>query len=343
MQIDEFIKKIPKAELNIHIEGSLEPDLLLTLAQRNKIELPYKTPEEVRKACQFKNLDTFLKIYYQDLQVLVHEQDFYDLTFTFLAKAANQNIRHVEISFDPQAHLARGVTFETVIQGIYRATQEGYKKFNLSSHLIMCFMRNLSEDAAKKVFQQALPFKDHIVAVGLDSSEIGNPPEKFKEVFAEAREQGFLTVAIAGEVGPPAYIWQAMDILKVSRIDHGVRCMEDPDLVTRLAATQIPLTICPVSNIKLGIFPSMRHHPLKKMYEEGLFVTVNSDDPSYFNADLNDNFMAANAALKLNKAIIYELVKNSFNASFLDYSLKQKYINELDKFYKQASIKPNGK
>jgi len=334
--MEEFIQNMPKAELNIHIEGTLEPKLILTLAKRNGVNLSYSSVEEIRKAYQFTDFKSFLDIYYTFLKVLITEQDFYDLTWAYLQKAKSQNIRHAEIFFNPQAHLERGVAFDAIVNGIYRAMEEGQKKLNLSSHLIMCFMRNLSADAAQKVFDQALSFKDWIIAVGLDANETDNPPEKFKEVFARAIEHGFLTVAIAGETGPPEYIWQAMEVLKVSRIDHGVRCMEDPHLVTRLSATQIPLTICPVSNVKLGIFPSMRQHPLKKMYEEGLFVTINSDDPAYFNAYLNENFSAASAALKFNKAMIYEFAKNSFNASFLSYENKQKFINELDKFYKQA-------
>lgn len=338
MLMDEFIQKLPKAELNIHIEGTLEPDLMLKLAQRNQINLPYTNVEAVRQAYQFKDLKSFLQTYYSGLKVLITEKDFYELTWAYLEKAVSQNIRHVEIFFDPQAHLERGIEFKTVINGIYQALQDGQQKLKISSHLIACFMRNLSEKDAEKVFEQALPFKDWIVAFGLDSNEINNPPEKFKEVFTKVREHGFLTVAIAGEIGPPAYIWQAIDLLKVSRIDHGVRCMEDPDLITKLAATQIPLNLCPVSNVKLGIFQHMRQHPLKKMYEEGLFITVNSDDPAYFGAYLNENFMAANSALKLNKAIIFELAKNSFNASFLDHAQKQKFITELEKFYKQASM-----
>lgn len=338
MLIDEFIQNLPKAELNLHIEGTLEPELMLELAKRNRVVLPYTTIEAAKAAYKFQDLKAFLEVYYMGIKVLITERDFYDLTMAYLRKAATQNIRHTEISFDPQAHLDRGIEFKTVINGIYQAMQDGKNQLNISSHLIMCIMRNLTEDDAQKVFDQALEFKDWIVAIGLDGAEIDNPPEKFKEVFARARDQGFLTVAIAGEVGPPEYIWQALEILKVSRIDHGVRCMEDPDLVTRLAATQIPLNVCPISNVKLGIFPSMRQHPLKRMYEEGLFVTVNSDNPSYFGAYLNENFIAANAALKLNKTIIFELAKNSFTASFLEHAQKQKYINELEKFFKQVSM-----
>lgn len=338
MVIEEFIQKIPKAELNIHIEGSLEPALMFELAQRNKLDLPFKSIEDIYDAYKFQDLESFLEIYYTGMKVLQTEQDFYALTFAYLQKAASQNIRHAEFFFDPQAHLSREIRFDTIINGIQSAVTDAKNKLGISSYPIMCFMRDLSEAEAQKVFEQALPFKDWIVAVGLDSEEIGNPPEKFTEVFASARAAGFLAVAIAGEVGPPEYISQAIDVLKVSRIDHGVRCMEDPDLVARLAATQIPLTVCPVSNIRLGIFKSMRHHPLKKMYEDGLCVTINSGDPAYFDAYVNENIAQAAAALKLNKEIIYEMAKNSFSASFLEHDRKEKLLNELDKFYKQAYL-----
>lgn len=336
MLIDEFIQKIPKAELCIHLEGCLGPDLALALAQRNKVKLPYSSDQEFHQAYKFTDLDSFLKIYYSALQVLVKEQDFYDLTLSYLKKAAEQNIRHAEVCFDPQAHLDRGVEFDMIIKGIHRAMQDARKEFKISAYPIMCFMRDKPEDEAQKVFDMALEYKDLIVAVGLDSKEIDNPPDKFKNVFTRARESGFLTVAIAGEVGPPEYIWQAIDILEVARIDHGVACMQDPDLIARLTSKQIPVNVCPVSNLKLGVFPQMRYNPVKKMYEDGICVTINSDDPAYFGAYLNDNFIAINAALKLNKNIIYEMAKNSFNASFLDHESKEKLINELERFFKQA-------
>lgn len=338
MQIAEFIQKLPKAELNIHLEGTLTPEFIQDHAAKNKINFPQKSIDEIRQSHQFSDLSSFLDIYYRSLVVLITEDDFYELTLAYLQKAVSQTIRHVEISFDPQAHLSRGIQFETFIKGIHRALEEGAKKFNISSYLIMCFNRTLSEEDAQKTFDLALPFKDWIVAVGLDSKELGNPPQKFANVFARARENGFLTVAIAGEFGPPEYILQAIDILKVSRIDHGVRCMEDLDLVTKLAATQIPLTVCPISNIKLGVYPNMRLHPLKKMYEEGLCVTVNADNPGYFDAYLNENFIALNAALKLNKIIIFELAKNSFTASFLEHDRKEKLLNELERFFKKANM-----
>lgn len=336
MQIDEFIKKLPKAELNIHLEGCLSPALVLELAKRNKIKLPYKSEVEINTHYQFKNLNSFLDIYYQNLKVLVKEQDFYDLTMAYLRKAAEQNIRHAEISFDPQTHLERGVEFAAIVQGMQRAITDAFKEFKISAYPIMCIMRDKSEDDADKVFDMALEFKDLIVAIGLNSRESGNPPSKFKKVFARAREAGFLTTAIAGEVGPPEYIWQAIDELEVSRIDHGVQCMLDPDLIARLASKQIPLNICPISNVKLEVFKDMRDHPIKRMYEDGICVTVNSDDPAYFNAHINENFMAVNTALKLNKTILYDLAVNSFNASFLNYERKEKLLAELEHFHKQA-------
>ncbi len=336
MKLDAFVQNLPKAELNVHLEGTLEPELMMTLAARHKILLPFETIEQAREAFRFKDLPSFLDIYHKALTVLMTEEDFYDLTWHYLQKAQAQQVRHLELFFDPQAHLARGVKFESMITGIHRALEDGQQKLKLSSHLIMCFLRELPEEDAQAVFSLALPFKDWIVAVGLDSEEKDNPPSKFTHVFARARDNGFLTVAIAGEVGPTAYIWEAIDELKVSRIDHGVRCMEDPDLVSKLAATQIPLNLCPVSNVKLGVVPHMRQHPLKRMHDEGLFVTVNSDHPAYFGATLNDNYLAVAAALKLNKHLLYEFAKNSFNASFLEHDKKEKHLLELEKYYKQA-------
>lgn len=333
--INEFIQGIPKAELHIHIEGSLEPELLFQLAKKNKIKLPYASIEDVHKAYQFQNLQSFLDIYYGGMKVLITEQDFYDLTWAYLQRAAKENIKHTEIFFDPQAHLDRGIAFETVVNGIHHALQEGEKQLHISSHLIMCFLRDLSVESAQSVLDQAIPFKDKIIAIGLDSAEKNNPPVKFKDVFDKARANGFLTVAHAGEEGPAEYIWEALDILKVSRIDHGVRCLEDPDLVAHLIASKTPLTVCPLSNVKLQVFKSMRQHPLKKMLLEGLCVTVNSDDPAYFGGYVNENFIAANAALKLTKAEIVELVKNSFMASFLEYEKKQALIKSVEQFYQQ--------
>jgi adenine deaminase len=334
--INEFIATIPKAELQVHLEGTLEPALMLTLATRNKVALPFTTVAEIKNSYRFTNLKSFLDIYYANVRVLVHEQDFYDLTMAYLTKAASQQVRHAEITFDPQAHLARGIAFITVITGIHRAMVDANRDLAISSHLIMSFMRDLSAEAAEQVLLQSFEFKDWITAVGLDSAEMNNPPEKFQAVFASARDYGYFTVASAGEEGPPEYIWQALDVLKVSRIGYAVRCLEDPDLVNHLALTMTPLTICPVSNIKLCAVKSMRVHPLKKMLEQGLCVTVNSDDPAYFNAYINENFLEASASLKFTKAQIYEMAKNSFVASFLDNDKKELYIAELDRFYKHS-------
>jgi adenosine deaminase len=331
----EFIQNMPKAELQVHLEGTLEPELLFELAKRNKVELAYATVEEARKAIPYQNLPSFLINYYANLKVLLTEQDFYDLTWAYLEKAASQHIRHAEISFDAQAHLNRGINLTTVMTGIHRAMQDAEQKLKITAGLILCFMRDLSEDDAQEVLLQALEFKDWITAIGLDSSEMHNPPEKFKNVFDRAREYGFLTVAAAGETGPAEYIWQAIDVLHVSRIDYGINCVEDTDLMSRLAMKKIPISVCPVSNIKLGIIKSMQKHPLKKMLAEGLLVTISSDDPAYFRAYLNENFLAAQAGLNFHKDEIYEMVRNSFLASFLESDQKEKYLQELKEYYEQ--------
>lgn len=328
--IQNFIKQIPKAELHLHIEGTLEPELLFKLADRNQIKLPYTSIEHAKKAYHFENLQSFLDVYYAGTRVLIQEQDFYDVTTAYLERAHAQNIRHVEMFFDPQTHTNRGITFETVILGIDRALQDAKKRFNLSSELIMCFLRDLSEDSARETLTQALPFKNLIVGVGLDSAEMNNRPSKFQEVYAEAQRHGFLPVAHAGEEGPPQYIWEALNLLKVLRIDHGVRCLEDEKLVKHLIETQIPLTICPISNIKLCVFKTMRDHPIKKMLELGLCVNINSDDPAYFGGYVNENFLAIHEALSLNKDQIRSLAINSFRASFLPLDVKNKFIKEIE-------------
>lgn len=332
LSIEQFIRQIPKAELHMHIEGSLEPELMFALAQRNNLKLPYKSIEEVHAAYQFENLQTFLDIYYAGARVLVHEQDFYDLTWAYLQRAAQQNIRHAEIFFDAQTHTDRGILFATVIGGMHKAICAAEKQLRITAKLIMCFVRHLSADAAMQTLEQALPFKDWIVGVGLDSSETGNPPEKFKAVYDKARAEGFLTVAHAGEEGPADYIWQALEFLKVARIDHGVRCLEDDRLVKELVDREIPLTVCPSSNVKLCVFKTMAQHPLKKMLDRGLCVLVNSDDPAYFGGYVNENFLAAQKALDLSKQDICQLAKNSFKASFLTGEQKQAYLKELDDF-----------
>lgn len=330
--MEKFIRALPKAELHLHIEGTLEPELMFKLAERNKIELPFESIATVKKAYNFQNLQSFLDIYYHGTQVLQQEQDFYDLTWAYLQKCASQNVRHTEIFFDPQSHTERGISFETIHTGIYRALQDARSEFGLSSQLILCFLRHLSAEQAMATLTEALPYKDTIVAVGLDSSERGNPPAKFKAVFERAIAENFLTVAHAGEEGPPEYVWQALKLLHVSRIDHGVRSIEDADLLEYLIEKQIPLTVCPLSNVKLKVFDSMEQHNLKKLLNLGLCVTVNSDDPAYFGGYITENYQAAADALKLSREEIYQLAKNSFRASFVAPETQDALIAELDNF-----------
>jgi adenine deaminase len=329
----DFIEKMPKAELHLHIEGSLEPELMFALAQRNNVTLDFKSVEEVRAAYEFSNLQDFLDIYYLGTNVLLHEQDFYDMTWAYLSKAHAQNVRHAEIMFDPQTHTDRGVPFETVINGIHRAQEDAEKQYGLTSKLIMSFLRHLSEEAAFKMLDEGLKFKEWITAVGLDSSEVGNPPEKFQRVYQRARELGFLPVAHAGEEGPPAYIWGALDELGVLRIDHGVRSIEDEKLLDRLAETRVPLTVCPLSNTKLCVFDKMEDHSIKKLLDRGLCVMVNSDDPAYFGGYVNENYIAIQEALKMSREDIYQLARNSFEATFLTDWEKADLIAELNAFF----------
>ena len=332
MKMEAFIHGIPKAELHIHIEGSLEPELMFELAAKNGIRLPFESVADIRRAYDFTDLQSFLDIYYQGAQVLITEDDFYQMTWAYLQKAAEQNVRHTEIFFDPQTHTARGIKFETALQGIHKALLDAGQQLGLSSNLIMCILRHLSAVEGMKTLEQALPFKDCIAAVGLDSTELGHPPEKFKNVFDLARQNGFKTVAHAGEEGPPEYIWQALKSLKAERIDHGVRCVEDVGLVEYLVKEQVPLTVCPLSNIKLRIFDNMRQHNFKKMMNLGLCVTVNSDDPAYFGGYIEDNFRALHAVHGLDFQDIYKITRNAFKASFLTPQEKQKYLDELDEF-----------
>lgn len=332
MKMEAFIHGIPKAELHIHIEGSLEPELMFELAAKNGIRLPFESVADIRRAYDFTDLQSFLDIYYQGAQVLITEDDFYQMTWAYLQKAAEQNVRHTEIFFDPQTHTARGIKFETALQGIHKALLDAGQQLGLSSNLIMCILRHLSAVEGMKTLEQALPFKDCIAAVGLDSTELGHPPEKFKNVFDLARQNGFKTVAHAGEEGPPEYIWQALKSLKAERIDHGVRCVEDAGLVEYLVKKQVPLTVCPLSNIKLRIFDNMRQHNFKKMMNLGLCVTVNSDDPAYFGGYIEDNFRALHAVHGLDFQDIYKITRNAFKASFLTPQEKQKYLDELDEF-----------
>ncbi len=325
--IEKLIREIPKAELHLHIEGTLEPELMFKLAERNKIKLPFANEQEIRNAYEFNNLQAFLDIYYQGADVLRTEQDFYDLTWAYLLRAKKDNVCHTEIFFDPQTHTMRGIAFSTVINGIHHALEDAQKKLGISSKLILCFLRHLSEEEAFITLKEALPFKQWIVAVGLDSGEKGNPPEKFQRVFEAARQEGFLAVAHAGEEGPAEYIWQALNLLDAKRIDHGVRCTEDAALVALLKEKQIPLTVCPLSNIKLRVFENLEHHNIKTLLEQGLCVLINSDDPAYFGGYIVDNFIACYQTFKLTKDDIVQLAKNSIVASFLNDAEKANYLN----------------
>lgn len=333
--IEDFINKIPKAELHVHIEGTLEPELLFQLAFRNKIELKYKSVEALRQAYNFQNLQSFLDIYYEGAGVLQTEQDFYDLTRAYLEKARSQNVLHSEIFFDPQTHTNRGIAFETVFHGIKNALIDGQNKTGISSHLILCFLRHLSEEEAFETLEMALPYKDSIIGVGLDSSEKGHPPSKFRRVFDAARKAGFLTVAHAGEEGPAGYVREALDLLNVSRIDHGNNSLNDEKLIEELVFRKIPLTICPLSNLKLKVVSNLRNHPLKKMLDIGIVATVNSDDPAYFGGFINENYLAVANHLNLSVNYIFQLAKNSFEASFISKELKQHFVGQVEQFYSQ--------
>lgn len=331
----DLIQKMPKVELHLHIEGSLEPELMIKLADRNNITLPYTSVDEIQQAYQFTNLQSFLDIYYTGAQVLQTEADFYDLTWAYLQKAQQQNIRHTEIFFDPETHIDHGVAFDTVIHGIHQALIDAEEILHITSNLILCFLRHKSDDlsSAWKTLESALPYRDWIIAVGLDSSEVGHPPKRFVEVFDKARAEGFLTVAHAGEEGPPEYIWQALDLLKVQRIDHGVRSEEDPALVERLRAEQIPLTVCPLSNTKLCVFEHMQQHNLKRLMDAGLCITINSDDPAYFGGYINENFFAIQEALDLSPSDILHLAQNGINAAFISADRKAALLAELYSVY----------
>jgi adenine deaminase len=326
----DFIKKSPKTELHLHIEGSLEPELMFKLSKRNKIEIPFKTIEEIRSAYNFTNLDSFLKIYYEGSNVLITEEDFFDLTWEYILRCKQDNIVHTEIFFDPQSHLPRGISFETVINGIDKALKKAERDFGISSKIIMCFLRHLDEEPCFEVLKQACDYKDKIIGVGLDSSEKGNPPGKFKKLFEQAMKEGFITVAHAGEEGPPEYIWDSLDILKVKRIDHGVQCLNDEKLVARLIDEQIPLTVCPLSNVKLCVFDKLENHNLKKMLDRGLRVMVNSDDPAYFGGYLNKNLIETSRSLNLNLGDIKKLIENSFKSSFLEEEKKENWLQKIN-------------
>ncbi len=335
------VQQMPKAELHIHIEGSLEPELIFALAQRNNVSLAYRSVNELRQAYAFTDLQSFLDIYYAGASVLLEEQDFFDMTTAYLERAHADNVRHAEIFFDPQTHTARGVPFSTVIDGIYRATQEAKQRWGISSALIMCFLRHLSEDDALATLEQALPYRSKIIGVGLDSSERGNPPEKFAKVFARCKKLGLHLVAHAGEEGPPAYVESALDVLQVERIDHGVRCLEDPVLTQRVAQEKIALTVCPLSNVKLRVFDQIKDHNLLELLNAGLVATVNSDDPAYFGGYINENFVQVFDALPLERQHAYQLACNSFAASFLSAQEKQQYLDEVDAFFERIQSPNN--
>lgn len=332
--IHSFIRSIPKAELHLHIEGTFEPALMFQIASGNNIPIRYKSIGELQKAYNFSNLQDFLDIYYEGANVLKTKQDFYELTMAYLEKAHEQHVLHTEIFFDPQTHSERGVSFETIVTGITDALKDAEKKYGLSAKLIMCFLRHLSEESAMQTLDEALKFKHLITAVGLDSSELGHPPSKFSRVFGKARKEGFHTVAHAGEEGPAEYVREALSLLSVSRIDHGNNSLHDEKLVQELAERKIPLTICPLSNLKLQVVKDLKDHPLREMLEKGLLVTINSDDPAYFGGYVNENYIAIAEALQLTVEEIALLARNSFEASFLDETAKNQLMNKVDSYYK---------
>ena len=329
-RLPELLRAMPKAELHMHIEGSLEPELMFALAERNNVQLKFPSVQALRDAYVFNNLQEFLDIYHEGTMVLKTEQDFYDMTCAYLARAQADNVLHTEIFFDTQTHTGHGLSAETVINGLHRACMDAPAKYGMTASLILCFLRHLSEEEAFACLEEALPLRDKIVGIGLASSEVGHPPEKFAKVYARARELGFRLVAHAGEEAPPAYIWSALDVLKVERIDHGVQAIHDAALMQRLAKDGIPLTVCPLSNLKLRVFPTLAQHSLKTMLDAGIVATVNSDDPAYFGGYVNQNFTETFAALGMTSHHAYTLARNSFEASFIDASAKAAYIDRLD-------------
>jgi adenosine deaminase len=332
-----LIKRLPKCELHIHIEGSLEPELMFALARRNGIRLPYASVEALHQAYRFRNLQDFLDLYYQGMSVLITEQDFYDLAWAYLERARADNVRHVEMFFDPQGHTSRGIAFATVVGGLHRAIVDAGRELGVQASLIMCFLRHLDEADAERTLDSALAFRDRIVGVGLDSSEAGHPPSKFKRVFARARDAGLFLTAHAGEEGPPSYVWEALDLLGVARIDHGVRSMEDQTLVGRLARERVALTVCPLSNLRLRVVDDLAHHPLRRMMDKDLMVTVNSDDPAYFGGYVNQNYHAVSDALGLGRDEIAIIVRNGIQASLMTMPEKDKTLAEVDRVLAQTA------
>ncbi|HEY9785251.1 MAG TPA: adenosine deaminase [Candidatus Obscuribacterales bacterium] len=337
--IDTLVQELPKAELHLHIEGTFEPELIFRIAERNRLKVPYPSVDALRQAYQFHNLKSFLDVYYQGMNVLKTEEDFYDLANAYFAKAKSQNVTHAELFFDPQAHTGRGLPFRVVIDGLWQAIKESKERFGITSNLIMCFLRDQPPKSAMQTIDQALPFGERIVAVGLDSAERNNPPSKFQAVFDRARAEGWRTVAHAGEEGPPEYVWEAINLLKVSRVDHGVRSLEDAKLTRHLVDTALPLTVCPLSNIKLKVFACLEDHNLKKMLELGIKATVNSDDPAYFGGYVGDNYKAAAEALKLSAAELITLARNSFTASFISEAERASYLARIDEVERAFSQK----
>ena len=329
-RLPDLLRAMPKAELHIHIEGSLEPELIFALARRNQVAIPYASVEALRQAYAFTNLQSFLDIYYAGASVLLVEQDFHDMAMAYFERAAADNVVHAELFFDPQTHTARGVDIGVVIQGLHRACQDARARWGIDASLILCFLRHLSEADALATLEQALPYRDLLIGVGLDSSELGHPPEKFAQVFARCRALGLHVVAHAGEEGPPAYIWSALDVLQAERIDHGVQAVHDSALVQRLAAERVPLTVCPLSNLKLCVFPDLAQHNLPQLLEAGLVATINSDDPAYFGGYMNENFLQTFAATGMGAEQAYTLARNSFEASFTTPELRQEWISQLD-------------
>jgi adenosine deaminase len=337
-RLPALLQRMPKAELHLHIEGSLEPELIFALGQRNRVALAYPSVDALRRAYAFTDLQSFLDIYYAGASVLLTEQDFEDMAMAYFTKAAAEQVRRAEVFFDPQTHTERGVAMGTVIHGLARACERARRELGVSADLILCFLRHLSEESALQTLEQALPYREHFIGVGLDSSERGHPPAKFERVFAKARALGLHAVAHAGEEGPPEYIREALDLLKVERIDHGVRCVEDPALVQRLAREQVPLTVCPLSNLKLCVVPTLARHNLKALLQAGLKATVNADDPAYFGGYVNQNFTETFAALPaLDARDAYTLARNSFEASFAPLQDQQHWIAELDAVFREAA------
>jgi len=329
--MDALIKRLPKCELHIHIEGSLEPELMFALARRNGIKLPYASVDAVRQAYQFRQLQDFLDIYYRGMSVLLTEQDFYDLAWAYLKRARDDNVRHVEMFFDPQGHTARGIAFSVVVGGLHRAIVDARGELGIQASLIMCFLRHLDEADAEKTLDRALAFKDKIVGVGLDSSEVGHPPSKFARVFRRAGDEGFFLTAHAGEEGPAAYVWEALDLLGVGRIDHGNRSLDDDALVGRLVRERMALTVCPLSNLRLRVVDDLSHHPLRRMMDKGLLVTINSDDPAYFGGYVNENYRAVSQALGLRRDEIAATVRNGIGASLMTAAEKADALAEVDR------------